>query len=107
MNASGWSLDEIDLSMHSRLYSSPDTMLPFYTAITYPDGMLTTSSSDIAKYLTELIKGYAGNGTLLRKESYAELFRVQLKEENYNDREEGHAFNDEYDTGIFMGLWRC
>lgn len=104
MNDSGWSLEEIDLSQHSRLYSSQDTMLPFYTAITYPDGMLITSSSDMAKYLTELIKGYSGTGTLLSNESYKELFRVQLTEDNYDDREKGHPFNDEYDTGIFMGL---
>lgn len=104
MNSSGWSLDMVDVKNHSRLYSYIDTILPFYTAITYPDGMLITSSSDMAKYLTELIKGYSGNGTLLSQESYKELFTEQLNEKHYTERNAGHPYNDEYNTGIFMGF---
>lgn len=105
MNSSGWSLSEIELENHARLYSHRDTMLPFYTAITYPDGMLITSASDMAKYLTELIKGYAGTGTLLEAESYKELFTEYLTEVNFvEERDAGHPYNDEYNSGIFMGF---
>lgn len=104
MNSSGWSLEEVDTSKHSRLYYELDIPLPFYTAITYPDGMLISSSSDMAKYLTELIKGYTGNGTLLNKQNYAKLFSQYLSEENFKKRNEQNPYNDEYNIGIFMGF---
>jgi CubicO group peptidase (beta-lactamase class C family) len=66
MNSTAWSLEDVDITKHSRLYRHDNSVLPFYTSITYPDGMLISSSSDIAKYLTELIKGFT-KGTLLNK----------------------------------------
>ena len=105
MSSSGWSFDDVDISKHSTLYARPDIELPYYSLITYPDGGLITSISDMAKYLSELIKGYAGNGTLLSAASYKELFTAQLAAENIPDQEEdGDAYDDEYNTGIFMGL---
>lgn len=105
MNDSGWSLEEIDITAHSRLYATADTIYAFYTCSTYPDGMLITSASDMGKYLSELVKGYEGNGTLLNKESYQELFTEQLNEKHFKEeRDEGHPYNDEYNTGIFMGF---
>ena len=106
MTASGWSLYDVDISKHSRLYRTDNSVLPFYTAITYPDGMLISSSSDMAKYLTELIKGYSGEGTLLKKESYKELFTKQLNEAHFGDKKRNadNPYNDEYNSGIFMGF---
>ena len=69
----------------------------------YPDGGLITSSTDLGKYLTELIAGNNGNGSILNKQSYEELFRPQLTDENYNERNES-AYNDEYNMGVFMGI---
>jgi len=103
MTSSGWSLEEIDIKKHSRLYRNDNSLLPFYTAITYPDGMLISSSSDMAKYLTELIKGYSGNGTLLSKESYKELFTEQLVERNFESRNASHPYNGDYNPAIFIG----
>lgn len=100
---SGWSFEDIDFSKHSKLYSSPDTELPFYCLITYPDGGFITSVNDLSKYLTELIKGYSGKGIILKKESYKELFKEQLKADNFTHRET-EGFDDEYNTGIFMGF---
>lgn len=103
MNASGWSFDEIDLSMHSKLYSNPTTQIPFYSLITYADGGFITSSHDLSKYLIELIRGYSGNGTLLTKESYKELFNKALNVSNFTDRDSENPYDDEYNSGIFMG----
>jgi len=105
MDSSGWSLKDIDISEHSRLYRNDNTLLPFYTAITYPDGMLISSSSDMAKYLTELIKGYFGEGTLLTKESYRQLYKKQLSDKHFaaNQRNAEKSYSDEYNSGIFMG----
>ncbi|WP_276168329.1 serine hydrolase domain-containing protein [Zobellia alginiliquefaciens] len=103
LNGSGWSFDTIDFSKHSKLYADADTELAFYRLINYPDGGLITSSHDLAKYLTEIIKGYAGNGTILSAESYKELFTPQLTDENHKDRSD-REYNDEYNMGVFMGM---
>ena len=105
MNSTGWSLKDVDITKHSRLYRNDYSVLPFYTAITYPDGMLISSSNDIAKYLTELIKGFTGKGTLLKKESYIELFTEQLNESNFAEgqRRPNHPYDGDYSPGIFIG----
>jgi hypothetical protein len=118
MNSTGWSLADVDITKHSRLYRNDNSVLPFYTAITYPDGMLISSSSDMAKYLVELIKGYSGEGVLLEKESYQELFTEQLKETNFDERNASNPYNGDYSPAIFIGFsaldqlyrtfcWRC
>lgn len=103
MNSSGWSLKDVDIKKHSRLYRNDNTLLPFYTAITYPDGMLISSSSDMAKYLAELVKGYSGEGTLLSTDSYKELFTEQLKEQHFESRNEGNPYNGDYSPALFIG----
>ncbi|MDO6471750.1 serine hydrolase [Maribacter sp. 1_MG-2023] len=103
MTSSGWSFDAIDFSMHSKLYADADTELAFYKLVNYPDGGLISSSHDMAKYLSEIIKGYVGNGTMLSAESYKALFTPQLTDENHKDRSDSE-YNDEYNMGVFMGI---
>ncbi len=103
MTASGWKFDQIEFSNYSRLYGDPQTLLPYYSLITYPDGNFISSINDMGKYLTELIRGYAGTGTLLTKASYAELFREQLNASHFEKRNEKNPYNDSYNMGIFMG----
>ncbi|WP_124979700.1 serine hydrolase domain-containing protein [Nonlabens xiamenensis] len=103
MQASGWSLEDVDITKHSRLYRNDHTVLPFYTAITYPDGMLISSSSDMAKYLVELIKAYRGEGTLLTKESYQEFFREQLEDKHFASRNAENPYNGDYSPALFIG----
>ena len=71
--------------------------------VNYPDGGLITSSSDLGKYLTELIYGYNGNGKILTNENYKKLFKPYLVAENFKERNEG-VYIDEYNMGIFMGI---
>lgn len=47
---------------------------------TYPDGGIYSSTTDLSKYLIELIKGYSGANTLLKPSSYQEIMKVQFKE---------------------------
>lgn len=103
MSSSGWKFADIDFSKYSTLYQYPDTALAFYSLITYPDGNFITSSHDLAKFLTELIKGYAGEGTLLNRDSYKEYFREQLTASNYTKRNDRNPYSDEYNIGIFIG----
>ncbi|HQV35671.1 MAG TPA: serine hydrolase domain-containing protein [Flavobacterium sp.] len=103
MESTGWTLRSIDMKKHSRLYINKKTAYPFYSCITYPDGSVITSSKDMSKYIGELMKGYTGNGTLLSKNSYKELFTQQLKAENFIDRSTSE-YSDEYNIGILMGF---
>lgn len=104
MNASGWKFEDVNLADHSRLYADPKTMLPFYTSVTYPDGGLITSVNDLSKFLTELIKGYNGNGTILSKESYKEYFKQQLTGRNFEQRNANNPYDESYNVGIFIGF---
>lgn len=104
MDNSGWSYDVINFDKVSMLYSSPKMEVPYYSLITYPDGGFLTSVNDLAKYLHEIMKGYLGNGTLLSKASYKELFKEQLNAENFTERDANHPYKDEYNIGIFMGF---
>ncbi len=74
MEDSGWKFSDVDFSRYSNLYENPTTLLPFYAMITYPDGNLISSITDMAKYLSELIRGYNGRGILLSKESHTRNF---------------------------------
>lgn len=74
MKSSGWSSRDINVDKRSRLFANKQKMIAEYSLITYPDGGFITSSNDLGLYLSELIKGYDGAGTLLDKESYKILF---------------------------------
>jgi CubicO group peptidase (beta-lactamase class C family) len=104
MDDSGWHFSDINFKNYSKLYADPKTVLPFYSIVTYPDGNFITSVNDLSLYLTELIKGYNGNGTILNKESYKEFFRPQLEVHNFTERNERNPYNESYNVGIFMGF---
>ena len=92
MNSSGWSTKDIDQTKRSRLFANKEKMIAEYSLITYADGGFLTSSSDLGLFLSELIKGYGGNGILLSQESYKKLF------EKHNLSEDGKS----EDYGVFI-----
>ena len=102
MADSGWSYDRIDFEMHTKLYAAEQKQIPFYELITYPDGGLRASTHDMALYLSEMIRGNKGNGSLLTKESYSEYFRPTLEDSHFEERDAEFPYNDEYDMGVFM-----
>ncbi|WP_347922843.1 serine hydrolase domain-containing protein [Pontimicrobium sp. SW4] len=103
MSDTGWSFHEVDFSNYSNLYANKETQLAFYHLVTYPDGGLITSSSDLGKYLSELISGYSAKGKILTTESYIELFKPYLTDKHYKERNDS-LYNDEYNMGIFIGI---
>ncbi len=98
MEYSGWNYDEIDTSKHAILYNENDVALKPYTLITYPDGGFRTSVEDLSLYLKELIKGYNHNSSMLKNESWDELFRKNFTEENSIE----NINPKEPNTGLFM-----
>ncbi|TGN30001.1 serine hydrolase domain-containing protein [Empedobacter tilapiae] len=103
MDQSGWTFQDVDFSKFSKLYESPTTLLPFYEMVTYPDGGFITSVNDLSKFLSELIKGYNGNGKILSKESYKEYFHPQLSATNFIERNTQNPYNESYNVGNFIG----
>ncbi|WP_298901761.1 serine hydrolase [uncultured Psychroserpens sp.] len=104
MSNSGWSFEDVNMYNHSKLYTKNETELPYYSLITFPDGGFITSANDLGLYLTELIKGKLGEGTILSHKSYRELFTLQLDETHFDERDKEDKYNDEYNSGIFMGF---
>ncbi|AIM37867.1 beta-lactamase [Sphingobacterium sp. ML3W] len=89
MNSSGWSTKDIDQTKRSRLFANKEKMIAEYSLITYADGGFLTSSSDLGLFLSELIKGYGGNGILLSQESYKKLFEKHNLSENGKSEDYG------------------
>jgi len=103
MHQSGWKFQDIKFSKFSTLFQDPKTPLPFYEMITYPDGGLITSVSDLGKFLSELIRGYNGKGTILSNSSYKEYFQPQLSASNFKERNEQNPYSESYNVGLFIG----
>ncbi|SHJ28359.1 serine hydrolase domain-containing protein [Aquimarina spongiae] len=98
MKASGWSSKDIDTTNRSRLFAHQKMMIAEYSLITKADGGFITSSQDLGLFLTELIKGYKGSGTLLSKASYQKLFEKQQFPNVKTNQEFGifMEFSDEF-----------
>lgn len=104
MEASGWSFADTDFSRYSCLYHSVEQRLPFYTTITYPDGNFITSAHDLGLFLSELIKGYNGRGTLLSESGYRTYFTPALTDAHFRERNTLNPYSDEYNIGVFIGF---
>lgn len=88
----GWSLSQINLANHSKLYDKKgDTLktIPLYIFPTYPEGGVRTSVSELSKYFITMLKDGQYNGvSILKKESVAQMktfqFNASNKPENMN-----------------------
>ena len=103
MNTSSWKLEEAKTKKHVTYYNEFYNVIPNYQIITYPDGGLYSSVRDMTKYLQEMMKGYAGESSIMSKESFQEMMRKQFDGEELTegicwdlsfDGLIGHAGND-------------
>ncbi|MFK7908169.1 MAG: serine hydrolase [Chitinophagales bacterium] len=85
MNSSTWNLDKIDSQKQVTYYNEILNSIPNYHIISYPDGGLYSSVTDLTKYLQEMIKGYDGESKLLQKKSFREIMRKQYEGEELTD----------------------
>lgn len=74
MSDTGWDASDVDMNQHATRYFDVSTPIPNYYLVTRADGALMTNTTDFGKYLMEMIKGYDGNGTLLKPISYIDMF---------------------------------
>ncbi len=74
MTNTGYDRTQSNQDKLASLYIGKAYPLPEYSHSSYPDGFVNTSNEMLSKYLMEMMKGAAGNGTLLSKESYQTLF---------------------------------
>lgn len=110
MESSFWELQNIPKKRHIRYYNELKNVVPKYYIITYPDGGLYSSVEDMTIYLQEMMKGYDGEISILRKDSFREMMKKQFSgEELYDgicwdlsyDGLIGHAGND-FGTATLM-----
>jgi len=67
MDSSGWTIEEVNSKNRSILYATNEQIMADYTTIAFPSSGLITSSTDLGKFLTEIIRGYSGKGSVMNK----------------------------------------
>lgn len=71
--------EELNDSIRAILYTSDKNIrLTQYFNLLYPIGGIYSNNVDMTIYLTEMIKGFNGNGSLLTNSSYRIMFSKQL-----------------------------
>lgn len=73
MQDTRWIIGGKRWKQHASLYNKNGQKFPDYYAITYPDGGLASSCSDLSKYLAAIIRGYKGEESLLSEDSFQKM----------------------------------
>ncbi|WCM28476.1 beta-lactamase family protein [Sphingomonas sp. QA11] len=77
MKSSGWTDAETGAD-HAILYGEKLKPYPLYTLATYPDGGLRTSCTDLARLVTAVLKGRAGEDGILKASAIAALLKPEF-----------------------------
>ncbi|MBL7710003.1 MAG: serine hydrolase [Chitinophagaceae bacterium] len=98
---SGWSVDEIDIHQHTKLYDKKGdsiVQIQLYQGTTYPDGGVRTSVQELSAFFISLLnEGSYRNTRMLKKETVKEMLRFQYTEMN----KPGNIKLDKINQGIF------
>lgn len=87
---------ELADSASAILYTGNENLrLTKYFNLLYPIGGIYSSSNDMSKYLTDMMKGFSGNGKLLSSSSYKTMFSKQILDKPTGMRA------DEINQGVF------
>lgn len=86
MKNTGWALNEIDITKHSKLYEKKGdsiVQIQLYEMITYPDGGVRTSVDELSKFFISLLnEGKYNKTSILKTETVKEMLRFQHTETN-------------------------
>lgn len=77
MPNSGWTKETIDSTQLAKLYIKGQA-IPDYHLITYPDGGLISSTTELTTYLMTMMKGYYGENDFLSPHSFQALMSDHL-----------------------------
>ena len=102
LDNTSWNLADLDTRKVSTLYSTLELRYPNYRLVTFADGGLYTTPNDLGVILTELIRGYNGNGTLLSTASYVQFYKKQLELGQMKTDKSIVGFKDGFNKGIFI-----
>lgn len=103
MRNSGWFLSEIPPGKHARLYiaQGPRVPIPLYEQVTYPDGGVRTSVTDLAKFFVALLNDGEYEGTrILETSTVQEMQRFHYTDANKPVNVVVHG-EDAVNSGIF------
>ena len=78
MHATRWHADPALAHRQASVYNRKGQAYPRYGLVTYPDGGLTTSVSDLARFLMAMVDGFHGGAGILSKAGFALLFKPQF-----------------------------
>ena len=86
MRNTGWALNEIDISNHSKLYEKKGDSIvqtQLYEMTTYPDGGVRTSVDELSKFFISLLNdGKYKKTKILKSETVEEMIRFHHTEAN-------------------------
>lgn len=74
MRSTSWRADPAQARRQALAYNRRHQAYPRYALVTYPDGGLTTSAADLARFLMAMVKGYKGGEGVLSKAGFTLLF---------------------------------
>ncbi|WP_288381633.1 serine hydrolase [uncultured Massilia sp.] len=78
MLSTRWHADPALASRQASVYDRQGRAYPRYGLTTYPDGGLTTSVSDLSRFLMAMVKGFHGGAGILSKAGFTLLFDPQF-----------------------------
>lgn len=91
MSETWWEASAVPAGRFSTRYFSKDLRVPDYSLLTRADGGVITTTSDLMRFMMEMIRGFEGAGSLLSRAGYDTMLAKQF------DR-------GGYDQGIFWEL---
>ncbi|GAA0723097.1 serine hydrolase domain-containing protein [Aquimarina litoralis] len=86
MSNSGWSYAASNPENYASIYTENGNKIPKYDLITYPDGGLRSSIKDLSAYLQGLMKGYYGEDSVLKTESFQQMMSAKLDKDQLNNK---------------------
>ncbi|MGG7603989.1 serine hydrolase domain-containing protein [Massilia sp. BKSP1R2A-1] len=78
MHATRWHADPALAQRQASVYDHKGRAYPRYGLVTYPDGGLTTSVSDLGRFLMAMVDGFHGGAGILSRAGFALLFKPQF-----------------------------
>lgn len=82
-------------------YYNSDTPFPFYTSITYPDGGLVTSATELSRFVQEMIKTLNNTSQILSSKMSRRMFHPFFK----NTEKIGNYDITKYNNGVFWEIY--